>query len=881
MGFFDFAPTEPNRLRPLQLGLCVLDVPDLPEDKPEVAEEEPPKPKPDAKDPYLEKMKVEVVEEAYVLLFPAPASAKTMILCRTNKRGQLVRIERGEVGSPVPEDKKRLVFVNEGATYLCFWSFHKGLFERALADVDKDLAKARRRNPFFEFEARAWKRERVFDAEFDDRHPTAQHDHDKLSFLFHNLGPRGRGFFAHSALAEANRDPTSPYFSVSAELFKGKLETACWVFARRPALAVTYLAEFSTRYAARLRAASAWHYAQMHTALSLVDAAEKGRRVEELDKELHAALVANRHSYAMSDEAHAYHEQYWRYAWECATKEKGGQRVERKLFERAVTILFNQDDWKKAAFEIAESFGVLHPAFTDRRGVEVTGDVHFKLLEHKKAVLQYFDLYRFGAEQGEKPWARQVAVAEKSVESALQTVATKLRQAFAAHGGYRALLEDLGAHVKDDKARESLQRRYLDAAEDSGHSFWDDLPEKAGAGGPKEDESGELEVERPDPLLDIKPYVDVAFISTAKQAEVFEQFFEHRGHALAHRITEARKGFDELFSKMVNLDEKILKSKLATIKTEDIRLEADFATKKIVVAHEGKAIGDFEFVVEDTGLEKARQVRVKSRSGKFRTQTKRVPVQRAKAGKFEPLKEFEEAEHGQMKLPQWFAAFGYAVLIAYDLYTLKEQLKEKSKIEVFGRLGVNCGLGMASLSEAVELTFHGQIKNKFIKGAGEAFGKLGKVAGKAAVVVEIVLTAREGAILLFDHEESEVTDALEEGNMKVAYAQEAKGIVLLGGAAGAGAVALFASSIATGGLVLVGVAVTVALIDLYSWLESDGSTMKGASKKLGKALAGELGSDYAPFRTEERFDTCRTHEKLERLAQDLERVERLVDASHA
>lgn len=876
MGFFDFAATETNNLRPIQIGLCVLEVPQLPAEKLETDDDEPPKPPFDAKDPYLEKMRVDVVEEAWVMLFPAPASNKTMILCRTTKQGQLVRIERGEIDAGVPDgDKKRRLFVNEGATYLCLWSYHKALFKRALADVDKNLSKARRRNPFFEFEARPWKREKVFDAEFNLRSQAGQHDHDKLSFLLHNLGAGGHGYMSYAQLVEANVDPTGPY-KVSSELFKGMLSTQCWIFARRPSLCTTYLAEFAARYAVRQRELSVWHYTQFHTALSFIDAAEKKRRVEKLDKQLYANMRFGSISAPQTAESLEYAEQYWNFAWWCATK-KGvaGDRMDRDLFKKAVTILANNDAWKKAAFEIAEKYRIAHPAYLTKDGTEVDDHLHYKWLAFVEPVLSYFDLYRFGADQAEKPWVKHLAEAEAGIGLALQSVGDKLRQSFEAHGGYCALLQDLAIHVKDDDARASMHKRYLDGTVDSGYNFWRDLPGKKPEGAEKDDESGELEVGRPDPLLDIKPYVDVAFVSAAKQGEILGAFFDARGRALANRINEAGSGFDELFSKMINLDEKILKSKLTTIKTEDIQLEADFAAKKIVIHKEGKPIGEFEFVVEETGAKT--KVRVASRKGNMRTETRKLL--RAKSKDFEPLKEFEHAEEGKMKLPSWFAAFGYAVLIAYDLYTLKEQLKEKEGIEVYGRLGVNCGLGIKSLSEAFELTFHGQIKNKFIKGAGEAFGKFGKVAEKGAVVVEMVLTAREGAILLFVHEDSEVSGALEEGNLKVAYAQEAKGIVLLGGALGAGTVAIIAGSIATGGVVLAGVAITVAIIDLYSWLESDGSSMKKASTKLNKALGQELGSDYSPFRADERYDKCRTHERLERLAGDLERVEKLVAAS--
>jgi hypothetical protein len=80
-------------------------------------------------------------------------------------------------------------------------------------------------------------------------------------------------------------------------------------------------------------------------------------------------------------------------------------------------------------------------------------------------------------------------------------------------------------------------------------------------------------------------------------------------------------------------------------------------------------------------------------------------------------------------------------------------------------------------------------------------------------------------------------------------------------------------------IVLVGAAITVAILDLYSWLESDGSSMAKSANKLNKALSQEFGSDYAPYRGGERYETCRTQEALARLANDLDRVDRLVAAS--
>jgi hypothetical protein len=876
MSLFDFAPSESNNVRPIQLGLCVLDVANPPEEPHEPKEQES-EANGDKKDPYLDAMKVEVVDGAWVMLFPAPFSAKTVICARTTSRGQVVRIERGEIGGAVPEgDNSRLVFVNPGTQYLCYWSYHQGLFRKALADVDKNLNAARRRHPFFEFVARPWRREHVFDAEFDDRFPAGKHDHDKLSFLLHNLGRNGHGYVDREHLAEANRDPTSPRLSVSVELFKGKLSTLCWIFARRPAINVTYLAEFAMRYALHQRTLSAPQYARFGAAMDVIAAAKTGRRLEELDKELRALI---NDKYAQSADSLAYVEQYWNFAWQCATRKgKSGERMERKLFERAIAIRLTSD-WQAAAREIYEAFEIIHPAYTTKDGTAISKTIQWKWIAHPEPLLSYFDIYKFGAENAERSWVKHVEEANQAIGTALGAVGEKLREEFVEGGGYLDLLQDLAAHVKEDSRREDMQRRYFDAAEDSGYNFWDTLPEKKGEGAPKDDETGELEVERPDRLLDLKPYIDVAFISPSKQNELLAVFFALRGRVLGNRIANSQKEIEKLFSKVINLNEKVLQAGLDEISSKDVRLEVDFKTKKLIVQQSGVPIGDMEFVVEDVG-KKTRQVRVKTRSGRFRTEKHKVPVQRVKTEKFEPFKEFEAAEEGKMKLPHWFSAFGYGMLVAYDLLTLSKQLQSKEKIDVYGRITSNCAAGIASLAEALEFVYHAQNTRPFIKNAIETFGKVGKVAGKVSFVVEAFLSAKEGTTLLFNHEESEVSSALEEGNTSVANLQEAKGILLLGGASSATVLVLFFGGVVSGGIVLAAVGIVVAAIDLVSWLASDGSSMRETSAKLNKALGKEFGADYAPYRTEERFEKCRTHERIEKLVQDLERIEKLVAQSH-
>jgi len=91
-----------------------------------------------------------VLEQAYVVLVPlgdpdAPRRPEggNAIAARTTGKGELVRIEEAEFEASVPTDAGRVVLLEPGWQYACFWTHRCDLFNLLSARLGPDIPEFR------------------------------------------------------------------------------------------------------------------------------------------------------------------------------------------------------------------------------------------------------------------------------------------------------------------------------------------------------------------------------------------------------------------------------------------------------------------------------------------------------------------------------------------------------------------------------------------------------------------------------------------------------------------------------------------------------------------------------------------------------------------
>jgi hypothetical protein len=940
----DVAPgPKPNTIRPVRIGFCLLEVappPVPPKDvEKEPAAEAKKEPTEDSiytRDEYLKGLKVTPLAEAFVVILPKGGSPKSAIYAKTTQRGEPMRIDKNALDAPPPEDKAHWVFLDDGVTYECFWSWDKALFATAIKDAGVQASTTLRAYGFFEFTTR---QVRIDAGVLDGFFPTwggpgspdsLTHNRVKLAGLLHNVGPRSDGYFRHRTIADMNASGAGDWLRVSSALFHGPLAIDCWVFARRPAICTIYLAEFVTHYVARVRTNSAWHFDQLHSVLAVVDAGKRGERLEELDAPLFGAPQTNKHPAFPGippDNALA----YWQYAHDCGRAKANGKYVDGGTFENTLYNFLTYGRppnslWFEAAKKIKDSYGIAHPS----RGIPDNDDFKAVPPEPKKSVVAYFDFYQYAAQQDDSGtshyhngWMTKVPAAQGRIQQIVEELSGDLRVFFRAHGDCLRTWADIGWHVKIDGDKRGMNMRFLEAAEDVGYDWWEGYPVPAAKGGqkkpkpvagssedgpdPEGEEADEPEgVEPPDEVKVLMPVILAGWVTGAKQAELFEHFFAWRGRTMAARISDGLEYFKSLNRRIKCIETHLVKGKgLQPIRRGDITLEPHLNLRNvkgnvpkksrwevvdpkgtIVVKKGGEVVGEFDIRVTDFKGKRShpgdQQIDVVDEAAHGHGHGHAHGGAAGEEGGLETLevnwgkfpKGFKKLSGGKdvMKVPFWFSAMGYAFLIGYELTELWHQFKEH---EVDGalvtELGVNLGLEVWTVGEAMELTFLKVAEHKgwhktvsFIEG----WGKFGKLAMGGAVAVEAILVAREGALILID--ERPLADDM--GKNTRATLLTVKGCVLIGGAAGAVAAMVFVS-VATGGLVLAAVAIGSAVIDVAAWIWGERETaMDETDEKLVKALAREFGKDYAPKTATMQYVVCRTYDHLAELSRDLERM---------
>jgi hypothetical protein len=903
-----------NNVQPIRVGMCFLDF-ELPEER---QAKEPDEDDDRADDEYLSGLRTKVLQEAYVLLVPQPFSVRGALYCRTNRTGDLLHITKADVdGGAIPEAKDaNYQYLEAGQTYDGFWTCDKELFKKAIALIFANACSTFRDLGMFELQVRMAPVSSVDVGKlFPDSFAGRGGDKRKLAILLHNLTRRGTGYLSGATIRLANPVAGTPPES---EYLRSPLADGpkFWVYARRPALSAMFFAEFIAHHATRVRADAAWIYDRFEAVEDARRAAELATRRADIDERLKADPCGV---------------EYWKYAYDAATKGTSSERVEPKLFLSSLSVLVNDQSWKAAAVAVFNAVGAIHPAFLkDGLPVDDFADHwQLKMLTDggRDAIHEYFDFYRYGIEQGDPLATRRwhngyfahIETAKEKIKAGMDEGTERSRDQLRRHADWPRMACDIGAHVPNVEDRGAYFGRYYDASEDVGYDWWSGLPEAekmhdqlASDGTWAKDADkpkvAEIEAEIPSALLELKPLVDAAFIPAAKQSEFLERFFAWRSRTLTARIASDVERFSSMTRRLGNMSKWFDDTTFETIKIDDVRLDprVNFQTQtgRIVVEIKGAIVAEIPIFVKRT---KGQAYRAEVKIGRPSATGKSVDTSRP-AGHAEDLHGAEAAEESvdwrgrpknfrrltgseekAMRVPRYLAPFAYSALIAYDICTLNEQLKERGAIEVFGRLGVNVALDMQSTVEALHFVLHHAARSeafqtfagKMLRQHIDAIGGFGRTMGRAAVIVEILLCMREGYILLWNKRESEAVMADEMGQGEVGSILRVKGWVLFGGAGAAGA--LIFVSILAGGVVVAAAGVVAAGLEVYAWSTSgDGSSMDGLDHKVVKAIASEFGASYAPTMGADRPITpdecCWTHKRLSSFLSAVRRVEQGLDS---
>jgi hypothetical protein len=843
----------------------------------------------------------------------------TAIYAKTTARGELLSIEKSALDADPPNDNRHWVFLDSGQTYECFWSYDKALFATAIKDIDARVFSAAREYAFFEFTTNQARIDRdVLDDFFPSwdgpGSPDAQtHNRMKLAALLHHVGPKGSGYFSHTGIAGMNVTGEGGA-QVSAPLFHGPMAIGCWIFARRPAICTTYLAEFVTHYVAREKANSLWHFDQLQSVMAVVKAGKNAERLEALDAPLFGAPKTDEHPAfeGLHDNAIL----YWKYAHDCGVAHVGGQYVDGGTFESTLydfTTYGRPPDssWYQAAQKIKAGFGVPHPSRGDMSDNDDFRQVPPAVV---KSIVGYFDFYQYSVQQNDPSsphyhhgWMAHVPDAQGRIQQIVERVSGDLRVYFRSHGDCLSTWADIGWHVEGKDPKRQMNLRFLEAAEDVGYDWWEAFPtaspgSAAEAEAGDEDEGPETEpdgVEPPDEVAALMKVIQAGWVEGTKQADLFEHFFAWRSRTMAARITAGVNRFKGLNRRIKCIETWLVQGRgLKTIQEGDITLETRLQLQRvkgnvpkaeryvapnpkgtITVKQGDEVVGELDIELRDFEGKKVhlgnKQIDV------IEPQPKPGAAPQVEEA-FETLevdwghypKGFRRLSGGKssMKVPFWASGIAYLFIIGSEVHELYGQFKKHNvKGALVAELGVNLGLEVWTLGEAMELSFLKVAEHKGWKKTVnfiEGWGKFGKLAMGGAVVVEAILLEREGALILLE----EVPLVADTGKRTRATLLTVKGCVLLGGAAGSVA-AMALVSVATGGLVLAAVAMGAAVIDVAIWIWGERATaMEEADERLVKALASEFGTDYAPRSGSQRYVVCRTYDHLAELSADLDRL---------
>jgi hypothetical protein len=584
------------------IGLCVLDVPFIPEVRREIAKEEQTARKPPeslSSDDVLKGVRIYPLKNARVMMLPNPVVVpkdRSDPLCEygTDEKGDLY--SASDSGTLL-KDKKQASFP-AGACFHYFWTHNdalyqkiKGLYRKAFhratgkyddGPPDSDALQAFVDNNGFDaLEVRPDHLDyytsgghQLFDSELlamDKGGSTMPRK--QLAALMHSVrGGEKQGLIWHHDLKGALGT------DLERAGFDGANATQ-YVFARRPALSAVFFAEVVACMMVNDIKKSTWHYTQFATAEAIMRVAKNpGLDAAALDEGLHSAGVEKK---ANPTQTYAL-ERFRKYAHDCAAarkrKDPEGAWMDRQLFAKAVNR-FDTKGQMDAAIQIRDEFAVWEPGaeegkWTSRRPLQPLASSPIlsllgKLVDSDR-IQQYFDLYQFGLQLEEfpyehakdekqwhdlakdkkdksKPWYDVVKDVHSSIESHSKAAIERMAGMLAELAPFPVLMRDLASHscgLGDRLSAADEQQRRNDLHERffkcavDFRYSWWDQLVH------------DRECAKNYYGRELKPFLDVVFSGAdAEKGAIYESLFEGYMHELMMWLREKHKGgeLDEIF----------------------------------------------------------------------------------------------------------------------------------------------------------------------------------------------------------------------------------------------------------------------------------------------------------------------------------------------
>lgn len=622
-------------------------------------------------------------------------------------------------------------------------------------------------------------------------------------------------------------------WSSTSGLVTGKVLEAClfrnvtlgfetpYLLARSPALEALFLAELLQHNALSLKQSSVARFEKFATALSILETTESGGHVKALDDE---------------NPRDFYRNEYIRYANECAAV----SAITEDDFAAAIHLrTLNHERWINDVRKI-EAHGIRHPC-------TYPGDDHLRWEKNRfigvtqSTIVKYFQFYRYGFGLPRHAYWQRWQKASDTARASYNVVQGIVIRLLTRRAPYSRFLDGLADHAGGPEAARQLHDRYLDAALNSSHLFWNDLEK-------------EPELKRAsDALKDLGIAGDKIGAWFEKHFGSFEQV------AKWNEALEGNKPRIQNFFKRLTDLNKRLGGRTVPRKFKEIRIKADFASKLLTIeTSEGRLQGTFRFV------EEVEEVVVMNKVPTKRTMNRRKKVYRDVPRTVKRTR-FTILEREYTHWPVWLGLAGSVLQLAAAIQEFSEKIHTETTLMVVelgqGVLSV-VGSGTSAALSVQHLWAQG-------KGGARVLPPM-RILSKAAtpaLILELVLNFREGYLLVFD-DTGEAAIMRSQGRSAEANLFQVKGGILMVTTAGAAThfgIAVFGAE-ALGAEAVVSIlgpwgiaaGITVLIVDVSRWLAfGPGTIMDEFAKDFEKSSIEEFrgGDNGETVRILQRFNS--------------------------
>jgi hypothetical protein len=709
---------------------------------------------------FLQRMSVEPLVRGYVLLVPTTGFRGRpderhveLLVCRTSADGTLVTIDEASISSAVPTDKARILWLPPGQSFAYFWTqeSQSALFRRVLDGCKASLTQSLERYGFDEFTVRHHSHKELAALPAFDVPPLLK---GRLRLLVHGCAPslgqrQGPGLFTGAALNNA-------------ALIGGATSltpTAHYVLAQSQPVAATYLAALIVAEAVDVRLRAAAQYGAMHVAESAhAQASDDAWTVDHLEK---------------APELSADRDRYRRYARDCARK-----NVPAGVFRRAIDVRVNHHEWMVDANNIMVEFSVPHPCLRAGQTTINLATWDFHKVSNPTVIENYFDFFRFGAQQ-DMSWLPAMRQAEAQMVTSIAASFEAAAKLLAGTAAYELFLCDLGAHqgAADADLGCRLHRLWHDTAVKVQLIWWPSFS-----------------IEDKATYDRIEPFLNWLATFTDKAGALFGEHFGSVENAILYQRLFESKGedFERLVAKLSHFN-----THLGNQVAERLEVQIDWERGTLNLARGGVVdeIGPLLFVREvEPASARALKGHVPQPAGYANGATYQLAQGReawhAAPAKITPTIKPAPTIHAW---PAYMAAFGDFLSLAMSLYSLSRDLKTKGKLEVFGKVTQNAAQLIDSAAGAAT-TVRYLLDERARRAAGldgfvgqplKIAGKLGtfvRWATRAGIVIEAAFNVRDAVLLFGDFDlltlskkQGDLTKAREDAEDAIAVAHQIKG----------------------------------------------------------------------------------------------------------